>query len=211
MRTAKFGFIIVIMIALVTTPAPAQPKREHQQSTNTSRERSREASRTRTQEPGSNLSETQQKNLDTLKADLRSIKQGSQVTREQKDALKNSLTAIADGATKPDPALVQQLATDLNQVMADADLTPQEMLQIANDLQQVMNSANIPKEEVEQAIADTQAILTASGVSQSDVQKIVADLQAIATEAQKNAHNAADNAQDKTQLRQGQRPAWNKR
>lgn len=136
---------------------------------------------------GANLTPTQQQNIQKLQADLQAIKQGSQVTPQQKQALKNDLLAMAEGATKPDAALVQQLANDLADAMADGSIDSKEKAKLANDLQKVMNSANIPPEEVNQAIADAQATLTASGVDKSDVQTIVNDLKAIATEAKNNA------------------------
>jgi hypothetical protein len=139
----------------------------------------------------SRLSPQQQANVTQLQNDLNGIKQGSEVTPQQVDALKNSLMQMADGATKPDPAAVQKLSADLSAAMADGNINPREMAQLSNDIQTVMNSANIPMSEVNQAIADAQAILTASGVSQSDVQKIVSDLQAIAAEMQKVASSQA--------------------
>lgn len=143
---------------------------------------------------GTHLSETQKQNLQKLQADLQAIQQGSQVTTEQKQALKNDLMAMAEGATKPDPALVQQLANDLSEAIADGSIDNKEKAQLANDLQKVMTSANIPPEEVNQAIADAQAILTASGVDKSEVQTIVSDLKAIATEAKNNAPNGGAKA-----------------
>ncbi|MBL8204511.1 MAG: hypothetical protein JNM09_09805 [Blastocatellia bacterium] len=148
----------------------------------------------RTKPTGSNLSPTQQQNIQKLQADLQAIKQGSQVTTEQKQALKNDLMAMADGATKPDPALVQQLANDLSEAIADGSIDSKEKAQLANDLQKVMNSAGIPPEEVNQAIADAQAILASSGVDKSAVQTIVNDLKAIATEAKNNAPNGGAKA-----------------
>ncbi len=137
----------------------------------------------------SRMSATQSQNLQQLQQDLLALQQGSQVTSEQKQALKNSLLVLAEGTTRPDTALVQQLATDLSTALTDQSLSNQEKLQLSNDLQAVMNSANIPKYEVEQAIEDAKAILTASNITQQDVQKIVNDLKAIGTEAKSNLQN----------------------
>ncbi len=81
---------------------------------------------TRTGATGQNLSPTQQQNIQKLQADLNAIKQGSQVTAEQKQALKNELMAMADGATKPDPALVQQIANDFADAMSDGSTDNKE-------------------------------------------------------------------------------------
>jgi hypothetical protein len=150
---------------------------------------------------GSQLSEQQQQNLQKLQSDLQAIKQGSQVTPEQKQALKNDLLAMADGATKPDPALVQQLANDLSAALADGNVSNAEKAKLTKDLDAVMDSASIPAAEVQQAISDAQAILTASGVDKADVQTIVKDLQAIANEAKKNAQAAGSTVKGKLQGR----------
>lgn len=139
---------------------------------------------------GSHLSEQQTKNVQKLQADLNSIKQGSQVTQDQVNALKADLMAMADGATKPDQALVQKLAIDLANAIADGKLTSKEKAQLSQDLYAVMNSANIPTSEVNQAIADAQTIFTASGITKEEVTVIVSDLKAIAAEAKSNLQTA---------------------
>jgi hypothetical protein len=144
------------------------------------------------------LSAVQQQNIDKLIADLNLIKQGSQVTQTQKDALKSDLMAMADGATRPDQALVQQLANDLAEAISDGNLSQREKSKLANDLRQVMNSANISASEVNQAISDAQAIIAASGVSKTDAQTIANDLKAIATEAQKKTQNTGRGSQNAT-------------
>jgi polyhydroxyalkanoate synthesis regulator phasin len=122
-----------------------------------------------------------------LADDLAAIKSGSNVTKEQKEALANDLIAMADGATKPDKALVDELVADLYAALDDGELSTKEAKKLASDIEDVMNSANIPKSEVDKAIADAKAILLASGVTKADAQVIVEDLQAIAAELQGNA------------------------
>lgn len=140
-----------------------------------------------------------------LASDLEGIKSGSQVTQAQKDDLKNSLTAMADGATKPDPVLVEDLSSDLSSALSDGNLSTKEMAQLSSDLEKVMNSANIPMSEVQAAIVSAQTLLTASGVDKADVQLVVADLQAIAKSAQSKAAGAKSNASSKTRPRMGGR------
>lgn len=146
---------------------------------------------------GKRMSETQQQNVDQLKSDAKEIKQGSQVTQEQKDALKNDLMSMAKGASKPDPTLVQKLANDLSQAMADGNITGKEKTQLMKDMESVMNSANISTEQVNKAISDAQTILTASGISKADVQTIANDMKAIVSEAQKNVQKAKGQMQEK--------------
>ena len=146
---------------------------------------------------GQNMSQQQQQNINKLVTDLNAIKAGSQVTPAMKAALKNDLLAMADGATKPDPALVSKLANDLSAALADKTISAQEKQKLSKDLYAVMNSANIPPAEAQQAIADAQTLLQASGLNKQDAQLIVADLQAIAAEAKKNLSGASATAQEK--------------
>mgnify|MGYP007071127560 CR=1 FL=1 len=185
-------FLTITLLALSTLAFTTQAQRLGGRATKPSTDAARSGNLPKPSV--SNLSPTQQQNLQKLQADLQAIKQGSQVTTEQKQALKNDLLAMADGATKPDQALVQQLANDLADAMSDGSIDSKEKAKLANDLQKIMNSANIPPEEVNQAIADAQAILTSSGVDKSDVQTIVNDLKAIATEAKNNAPNGGARA-----------------
>lgn len=188
----KFFTITLLAITMFTLSTQAQRPggRGPRTTEGTAAARTGEASKP----TGQNLSPTQQQNIQKLQADLNAIKQGSQVTAEQKLALKNDLMAMADGATKPDTALVQQLANDLAEAVADGKIYNKEKAQLSNDLYKVMNSANIPAEEVNQAISDAQAILTASSVTKADVQTIVSDLKAIGTEAKKHAPNGGTKA-----------------
>ena len=142
----------------------------------------------------------QQKNIQKLTGDLQAIKQGSQVTLEMKQALKNDLMAMAEGATKPDPALVDKLAADLADAMSDGNISNAEKAKLTNDLYAVMNSANIPASEVNQAVADAQVILAASGVTKQDAQAIANDMKAIVAEFQKNHPSAGTNASGTTRI-----------
>ena len=126
-----------------------------------------------------------------LKSDTASVKQGSSVAQSQKDALKSDLNSMVKSGKRPDPALVDQLATDLSKSLSDGKITGLEKSKLMKDVEQVMNSAGISAAQVNQAISDAQVILTASGISKADVQKIGADLKAIAGEAPKNLSTKA--------------------
>lgn len=142
--------------------------------------------RTSQKPSGDNLSETQKQNLTKLKTNLMAIKEASEVTQEQKDALTASLMAIRDGATKPDKTLVKKFATDLSEAISDGDFDQKEIAKLANDLRAILNSANITQAELDKAKADLKAILESSNVDKADVQLILADIQAIVDEARKN-------------------------
>lgn len=193
MKTTRvLGIMLILVSALVVQGQ--RPRRNSETINSGSAEGSQ-----RTKPTGSNLSADQQQNIKRLQSDLGAIKSGSQVTTAQKQALQNDLLSMAEGATKPDAALVQQLANDLASAMSDGSVSNKEMIKLTDDLEAVMNSANISKAQVNKAVADAQAILKASGVSQSDVQVVVNDLNAIVAEAQKNAQNAATEVKTKSQ------------
>lgn len=139
-----------------------------------------------TRPTGSNLSTQQQQNIEKLQSDLNAIKQGSQVTQSQITALKDDLMAMAEGATKPDPVLVEKLANDLASALDDGKVSSGEKAKLSQDLYAVINSANISTAEVNKAIADAQVILQASGITKAEVTAVVNDLKAIAAEAKSN-------------------------
>ena len=139
---------------------------------------------------GSNLSSTQQRNVEKLKSDLESIKGKSHVTPQMKQQLAADLTAMAEGATKPSQATVQQLVNDLTAAAADKNLSSREIAQLTNDFYKVLNSAGISVSEFNAAVCDAQTIIKASGVSSADAALIAADLKAIGAEVQKTAQGA---------------------
>ncbi len=140
---------------------------------------------------GKNLSDKQKTNVSELVTDLQDIKSGSTVTQGQIDALAASLTTLAQGTTKPDPAAVDKLAADLADVVSDGGLSNSDLKLLSQDITNVLNSANVPQSEVDAVIANAQAILVASGVNKGDALEVQADLQEIAKELKKNVSNAA--------------------
>lgn len=132
------------------------------------------------------MSPTQQANVDKLKSDLLAMKDGSNVTQEQKDALKSDLTDMLSGATRPSQESVQTLANDLTSSMADGSLSLKEKATLTNDFQSVLDSANISADEFGAFVTSVQDVLVASGVTKDDVAAIAGDLQAIGAEAKTN-------------------------
>lgn len=130
---------------------------------------------------------TQDENLETLKTDLQAIRGKSEVTAEQKTALKSSLAACLDGACKPSQASVNQLAAGLSNAAADGALSMQEVLTIQKSVQTVLNEANITDAEIEALKASAKAVLDASNVTREDAEKILKDIEAVATTARDNA------------------------
>ena len=118
-------------------------------------------------------------------------------TQAQKDALKNDLYSMAHSGNRPDEALVDHLASDLSNALADGKITGTEKTKLMKDVEKVMNSAGMSAAGASQAVSDAQAILTASGISKADVQRIGADLKAIVAEAQKNAPVRAQSLKDR--------------
>ncbi|MFA6962871.1 MAG: hypothetical protein WC205_19100 [Opitutaceae bacterium] len=146
---------------------------------------------------GQNLSAQQQANVQKLQSDLTTIKAGSTVTDTQKQAVKDSLSAIADGAVKPSEESVTALADSLSTALAEQSVSPQEKATIVKNVQAVLTSANISQAEVENLVASTQDLLVASGVTKEDAQTVATDLRAIGTELKTNAAIAKTATQEK--------------
>lgn len=149
------------------------------------------ASRGATKPTGKNMSDQQTANVQKLQSDLAAIKSGWAVTEEQKTAVKNSLMAVADGATKPSEESVTALADSLSSALADEQLTNKEKAQLASCVETVLKSANIPQAEVEALANSTYEMLVATGVSKEEASAVAQDLKAIGAELKKNASAAA--------------------
>ena len=119
----------------------------------------------------------QQDNLQDLRDSLGALAGGAAAAEDEIRDLAQDLQGMS--LQPPDPALTQALAADLADAMADASLTPQEMMQLTQSVYAVMNSAGLSQSELEVLISDVEDILLASGVSRSDVQAVVNDLEAI--------------------------------
>jgi hypothetical protein len=152
---------------------------------------------------GQNMSEQQKSNVQKLQSDLAAIKAGSNVTDAQKQDLKNSLVALADGATKPSEESVTALANSLSAAFADKTLTTPEKAQITKNVEAVLKSANIPQSEVEALAASAQAVLIASGVSKADAQTVANDLRAISAELKAKAAAVRSKTSDAKTSRSG--------
>jgi len=139
---------------------------------------------------GSNISTTQQRNVEKLKGDLESIKGKSQFTPQMKQQLAADLTAMADGATTPSQSSVQKLVNDLTAAVADKNLSSREIAQLTHDFNKALNSAGISASEFNAVVGDAQTILKASGVNPADAAMIATDLKAIGAEVQKTAQSA---------------------
>lgn len=133
------------------------------------------------------ISPAHQENVKKLQSDLTYIKNGSEVTPEQKQQLVKDFQKLAEGTVKPSQESVSTLATSLSSAFADQKITPQEQIKIMENVTTVMNSANIPPEEVQAVVQDAKTILEASGVDKNDVEIIVNDLKAIVEEIQNSA------------------------
>ncbi len=187
---------LAVLLSVGSAPLPAGPLSGGSRPERTRPAAPPERSRTRPESApakpaGENLSEQQKANLQALQADLAAIKSGWAVTPEQKTAVRNSLAAIADGATKPSEASVSALADSLTTALSDQTVSMQEKAQITKNVQAVLQSANIPAEEVEALIASTSALLTATGVSKDEATAVADDLRAIAAEIKASASAAA--------------------
>ncbi len=190
MKLVSIFMTTLVCLAIFSTDTNAQRRGRGTKTTETPVDSTQKTNfpqgRTKKQPTEANISSDQQGNIDKLKQDLNAVKSGSTVTQEQKDALRDSIYNLAEGTTKPDKAMVQTLANDLAQSIADGNLSNQEKTKLANDLQKVLNSANISVDELNAVIADAKSILEASNIDKNDVETIVNDLKAIANTAKGN-------------------------
>ena len=90
--------------------------------------------------------------------------------------LQKSLSAMMDGATKPDPAAVEAVAQDLQAVFSSGNLTPQQMKQLSEDISALLASSNITSDEAVAVANDVQALCEAAGVSKEDAQQLAESL-----------------------------------
>ncbi|MHC5543880.1 hypothetical protein ACYOEI_37100, partial [Singulisphaera rosea] len=97
-------------------------------------------------------------------------------------ALATDLTAIAKVATKPDPAAVDALRTEIGIVVAQGSITPAEALILKKDVTNVLVSANIPLALAQQTASDLLVVIDASGLSKADVRTIAGDVKAIVSD-----------------------------
>lgn len=192
-----------VLITLFSASGQAQGRRGSRAGKTESAATTEQTSQKRT---GTNISSQQQQNLKALESDLKAIKTGSQVTQAQKDALKSSLSALAEGAVRPDPALVQTLTDDLSKALSDGVISDTEKVKLASDLQKILNSANIPVNEVTTAIAAAQVILQASNIDRGDVEKIMNDLNAIVNEVRSNLPKSGTKTNSTSRPPRGRRP-----
>jgi hypothetical protein len=119
----------------------------------------------------------QRESTSELQQDLQAIAGGLKGADEEIRQLGQDLQGMAIRA--PDPALVQDLSTDLAAAVGDGDLSPAEVARLADDVYAVLNSAGLSQAELAVIKKDVEAILAASGVGQEEIQAVLRDLQAI--------------------------------
>ena len=132
------------------------------------------------------ISEVQKQNLAKLKADLQAIRDGSNVTDEMRAQLRLDIKAALDGATRPDPALVDQFIVDFKAAAQDGVFTTQERTTLRRDVNAILISANVSQEEIQALRQSARTIVEASGVTRETLQGIRSDVQAIVTEFRAN-------------------------
>ncbi|MCB1056907.1 MAG: hypothetical protein KDD11_15510 [Acidobacteria bacterium] len=131
----------------------------------------------------------QQANLQQLKKDLSVIASGAKDAEDEIQNLAKHLQGMA--LQPPDPALVEQLATDLSAAVSDGSLSPKEMAQLTQAVYGVLNSAGLSQAELETLQDDVESILAASGVGRSEIEAVVHDLEAIYGSIQKPSSGSA--------------------
>lgn len=142
----------------------------------------------KTPDVSNRVSAEQQANVQQLQADLQVLAHGVQGADDEIRALAESLQSMSPHS--PDPALVEDLASDLAAAVADGSLSPREMAALAAAVEDVLQSAGLSSADVAVLIQDVEAILEAADVGRAEVQAVVHDLQAIAHTLQAPAGGA---------------------
>lgn len=114
-----------------------------------------------------------------LMADTKSALADSEVSPEQWQALRSSLSAAIEGANRPAPATTKRLATTVQIARQDGAITEQEQAAIYQAFVAVLNSANIPLEEAAAVRSGVASIATSANVTQDELMLILADLRAL--------------------------------
>ena len=128
---------------------------------------------------GERLNDDLKDAINQLIRDLQMIKDESDITQEQIDALRASLIAMLDEAQRPDRELVEIFFEDLADALADGTLDIEERLLLLGDLYDVLESANIEPDEFWDVADDVRVIGDASNVDRNDVILIINDVRAI--------------------------------
>ena len=138
------------------------------------------------------VSATQRENIRTLVSDIMAIRSESEVTPEQIEELRSSLSDMTEGATRPDRSLVLQLLRDARTVRSDGEISDPEREQLASGVSAVLESANISQAEVDAVFEDIESTIDASGITREDIQTIAEDVNAIRTEFWNNHDRLRD-------------------
>lgn len=120
-------------------------------------------------------------NISKLIADLKSIKEGSEVTQEQKDKLKEDVKAVLQDAVRPSEESVQALIDALKKAWEDG-LHGDDVDTVLKAFLAVMESANISIPDLKLIAADLKDILTSANIDEQEKETIINDLKAIAEE-----------------------------
>ncbi len=137
-------------------------------------------------EPGQNISDQQKENIKQLLQDLERLKEESEVTDEQKEALVDSFVAVFDDATRPDSETVVEFATSLQDALEDGEVSLSEYRDLKEDFNAILESANISPDEVKGFVNALQDVIDSSNVDRDDLEVIASDLAAIREEFQEN-------------------------
>lgn len=127
----------------------------------------------------------QQENIEKLVTDLKALQEKSEVTEEQREALKNDLKSTLRGAQKPSETAVENLAADFLEIISDDHIDLNEIKVLQEDVNLVLNSANISDEKIEVLKEDFQAIGESSNISEEDLETLWNDIVQVVETARK--------------------------
>lgn len=118
----------------------------------------------------------QQENIEKLIADLKAIKEKSELTEDQRETLKNDLKSTLQDFQKPDEEAVDKFVADLSETFSDGSIGPREIILLQQDIYAILNSANISDEQIDVLKEDFQEIGESSNISQEDLETLWNDI-----------------------------------
>ena len=124
-------------------------------------------------------------NLNTLAADLTTMKSSAVLTNEMKQSLEADFVTLAVGSVRPSAASLTNLADDLCAALSGQNLSSSDRGQLAQAINGVVNSSLFSAAQAKNFVTVAQTSLKSGGVADTSIQTVSKDLNAILDEVQK--------------------------
>jgi len=137
-------------------------------------------------EPRKLIDPLQKENIEKLIADLKAIREKSEITKEQKETLKKDLKSTLQGAHKPSQEAIEKFVADFSEIIADGRIDFREILALQENINLFLNSANISDEQIQVLKENFQTMAESSNISKEDLETLWNDIVQIVDTARKS-------------------------